>query len=67
MTPEQKEICLQLKETIERINRTGTYSLSAEYYAKLNEVHRQIYGQPLPGCRSCMFDALKRLYREANA
>lgn len=66
MTPEQKAICIELKETVERINRTGTYSLSAEYYAKLNEVHRQIYGEPLPGCRDCMFDTLEKLYRECQ-
>jgi hypothetical protein len=65
MTPEQRSLCLDLKPHIDRINKTGTYSLEAGYYAKLNEVHRQLYGQPFSACRSCMFDALKKLYREA--
>jgi len=65
MTPEQRSLCLDLKPHIDRINKTGTYALEAGYYAKLNEVHRQLYGQPFPACRSCMFDTLKKLYREA--
>jgi hypothetical protein len=67
MTREQKEICLQLKEHVDRVNRTGTLNIPLDYWAKVQEVHLQLKGHHIDSCRDCMITAIKTLYREANA
>lgn len=67
MTPEQKEICLQLKEHVDRYNKTQTLNIPLDLWAKIQDVNRQLKGSHIESCPSCMIDAIKTLYREANA
>jgi hypothetical protein len=65
MTPEQRSLCLDLKPHIDRVNRTGTLNIPMEYWAKIQDVAREIEGKPIDSCRDCMIEGIKRLYRIA--
>ena len=66
MTEIEKQICLQLKQHIDQINRTGTMAIPPGLYGQVNEIYKRKHGKYIPACRSCMIDAVKSLYHEAN-
>jgi hypothetical protein len=66
MTEEQKEIIRGFKKYIDQVNRTATLSMDGNDYASLQDVHIKTGRGHIPSCKTCIINALRQLYNEAN-
>lgn len=66
MTPEQKEIIIGFKKYIDQIDRTSTLSMTGEDFNQLQNISINIGRGRIDGCKTCIINALRQLYHEAN-
>lgn len=66
MTPEQRETIISFKKYIEQIDRTSTLNMTGEDFGKLQNIHINLGRGHIDSCKTCIMNALRQLYHEAN-
>jgi hypothetical protein len=66
MTPQQKEIIIGFKKYIDQMDRTSTLTMTGEDFDQLQNISINIGRGRIDSCKTCIINALRQLYHEAN-